>query len=129
MFEFSIHALEFAEEILGCRPRIVVEPRSMPELDREQIVGMPVSRCEEPLSRLGPVGQPRRKLIVDGDQLPAGTQRLQRRHEPFKLTDAGNRQAGIVDVGSLGSETGRVQDRERDLQAHFTDLHALLKAV
>jgi hypothetical protein len=59
----------------------VVEPRSVPELDGEQIVGMSVSRREQPLARLGAIGQPWWELVMHRDELAARTQRHQRGHE------------------------------------------------
>ena len=77
----DVDAFELAEQVLGCRPRVAVEPGAVAELDGEQVVGVAVASGEQPFARLGPVGQPGRELVVDGDQLAAGAQRLQRRHE------------------------------------------------
>ncbi len=53
----------------------------MPEFDCEQVIGVTVTSGEQPFARLRAVGEPRRELVVDGDQLAAGAQWLKRRHE------------------------------------------------
>jgi hypothetical protein len=60
----------------------------MPELDREQVIRMPVTRGKQPLASLRTVGQPWRELVMDGDQLAAGAERHQRRHEIALFLDS-----------------------------------------